>query len=258
MSTEDYEPEYPRHGSGQEEYRNQEEYNRDEALQEEYQDEEHVYDLEYEVRSQDDVESFEEENEEEDEEEDEGEDEEEDEEENEEETDHYEGEYVGDDPGPGRGECHSISFAIDSSQPVTDGEEGSTRRTSIESSPTMPGSLYARSPEPEPEPEPQAHHTRSRHVRFAPGVISPAVRPPRRVPVDSPQMLLAITPGRINPADPQKPRSLQHTYPSKLKRSPIIEDRKPQEMERIRQLEEEVKMLREEVGLALSHKNDPL
>ena len=89
----------------------------------------------------------------------------------------------------------------------------------------MPGSLYARSPPPEPHTS-KVHPTRSRHVRFAPGVTSPAVRPPRRTLAYSPKTL-AVTPGQIDSSDPP---DLQPLSPPKPKGSPNFNHRKPQEV----------------------------
>ena len=149
-----------------------------------------------------------------------------DEEEDEEERGHYyEREYLDENEiDPEQGQCHSNSSHLDSPQSVAYGEEG-IRQTPIESSPTMPGSLYARSPPPEPHIS-KVHPTRSRHVRFAPGVTSPAVRPPRRTLAYSPKTL-AVTPGQIDSPDPP---DLQPLYPTKPKESPNLNHRKPQEV----------------------------
>lgn len=147
-----------------------------------------------------------------------------DEEEDEEERDHYyEGDYLDENEiDPEQGQRHSNSSRPESPQSVADGEEELIRRSPTESSPTMPGSLYARSPPPEPHTS-EVYPTRSRHVRFAPGITSPAVRPPRRILASSPKTL-AVAPGQIDSSDPP---DLQHQYP---KESPNFNRRKPQEV----------------------------
>jgi len=180
-------------------------------LQEEYEyQEEQVYHLGYEDVPQDNVEGDGEDGE---------------DEEDEEEGDHYEGEHLDEfEIGPEQGQGHSISSPVDSPRSVEDGGGECIRRTPTEPPSTIPGSLYTRSPSPKSH-NLKVHPTRMRHVRFAPGVISPAARPPRRIQAYSPERL-AVTPERIDPPDPL---DLQHPYPPKPKEPPMFSYRKSQE-----------------------------
>jgi hypothetical protein len=96
----------------------------------------------------------------------------------------------------------------------------------------MPGSLHACSPSPEPDAS-HVQPTRGRHVRFAPGVISPAVRPPRRVEDHLPNMLFMTPPGRIDRPNPQKLSRLRHPYLQEPKDSLVVNRRKPQEIAKV-------------------------
>jgi hypothetical protein len=221
-STEDYEPEYLLYEDGDEEHNPEEEAD---EYQDEYQDEEvQAHHPEYEDGSPDEVENGEEVDE--------------------EERNHYEGEHEeDDDPGPEQGQWCLNPLRYRLTPVVADGEEEVALQTLTGSSPTMPGSLHARSPSLEPYIS-KVHPTCVRHVRFAPGIISPAVRPPRRMQAYSPETPVMTPLGRTDPPSSQKPSGLVDT--------PFGGSA---ELERIRQLEEEVKMLREEVSSSPSNKD---